>query len=62
VAEVVNLRRARKAKAKRAQDRAADAQRLKHGLSRQEREAAKAQRLLEEKRIDGHHVSDPADE
>jgi Domain of unknown function (DUF4169) len=48
--------------AKREQERTADAQRLKHGLSRQEREAAKARHLLEERRLDGHRVSDAADE
>lgn len=52
--EVVNLRLARKAKARAdKQDKAAD-NRIRFGQSKQERQQIKALRNLDEKRLDGH--------
>jgi len=42
MAEIVNLRRARKAKARDAKEREAEASRVKHGVAKPERELAKA--------------------
>jgi len=50
-AEIVNLRKVRKAKARAAHDREAEANRRLHGMTRAERE-----RLAEERRRLGAHV------
>ena len=42
MADVVNLRRARKAKSRAEKDRAADANRVKHGVAKPVRDLAKA--------------------
>jgi hypothetical protein len=42
MAEIVNLRRARKAKGRAEKDRAADANRAKHGVAKPVRDLAKA--------------------
>jgi hypothetical protein len=42
MAEIVNLRRARKAKGRAEKDRAADANRVKHGVAKPVRDLAKA--------------------
>ena len=42
MAEVINLRRARKAKGRAEKDRAADANRVKHGVAKPVRDLAKA--------------------
>ena len=42
MAEIVNLRRARKAKTRADKDRAADANRVKHGVAKPVRDLAKA--------------------
>lgn len=57
--EVVNLRQARKAAARRTKEAEAAANRLAHGRTRAEREATKAEkeraaRLLDGARRDGH--------
>ncbi len=49
----VNLRQARKRKERLEKERAAAANRVRHGTSRAERDANAAARLLEEKRLDG---------
>ena len=49
--DIVNLKRARKAKARAAHDREAEANRRLHGMSKAERE-----RLAEERRRLGAHV------
>jgi hypothetical protein len=59
-AEIVNLRRARKAKTKReALDRAAQ-NRVQFGRSRQEREGADAEAERAKLRLDGHRREDMA--
>lgn len=57
MAEIVNLRQARKAKARAEADKKADANRAKHGVAKSERELSKAEREkarrdLEQKRIE----------
>ena len=52
-AEIVNLRQARKKKARAAKDAQASENRLKHGQSRTSRRHEAAKKLLEEKRLDG---------
>jgi len=57
MAEIVNLRRARKAKVRAEKDRAADAKRVKHGVAKPARDLAKARadkaaRDLEANRLD----------
>jgi hypothetical protein len=57
MAEIVNLRRARKAKGRTEKDRAADANRVKHGVAKPARDLAKARadkaaRDLEANRLD----------
>jgi hypothetical protein len=44
MAEIVNLRRARKRKARAAAESAAEANRLKHGVAKPERDRAKIER------------------
>ena len=61
-AEIVNLRKARKARARAEHDRAAEANRRLHGMTRAERD-----RLAEEKRrrdahVDGHRREEPGDD
>jgi hypothetical protein len=52
--EIVNLRRARKQRDKRAKEEAAQANRAAHGRSKAERELTAAQAQLENARFDGH--------
>ncbi len=56
--EIVNLRRARKQKARAGSDAEAAANRAKCGASRAEREAAIRLRNLEATRLDGHRRAD----
>lgn len=56
--EIVNLRLARKAKAKAEQSQRAADNRIQFGRSRAEREKSEAERRLANRRIDGHHVGD----
>jgi hypothetical protein len=58
MAEIVNLRLARKRKARTEKDAAAEANRRKFGQSRAEREKQAAERQLAERRIDGHQRED----
>ena len=60
--EVVNLRRARKRKARDVADVAAAANRAAHGISKAEREHAKANRRLLDDRLDGLRRQGEADE
>jgi hypothetical protein len=60
--ELVNLRRARKRKAGAEAEREAAANRLAHGLSKDERRRLNAEREAETKRLDAHRLrpgSDP---
>ncbi|MGD9658539.1 MAG: DUF4169 family protein [Methylocystis sp.] len=60
--EIVNLRRARKARDKRAKEQAAQANRAAHGLSKAERELAAAQTLLQSARLDGQRRARESDD
>lgn len=53
MAEIINLRRARKAKARAGQAAQADANRIQHGLPKAERTLAAARRDLDGARLDG---------
>ena len=59
--EVVNLRLARKAKARSEKEAQAAENRLRHGQTKQERSARKAHDLREAKHLDGHRLSPDAD-
>jgi hypothetical protein len=54
VAELINLRRARKAKSRAEKDRAADASRVKHGVAKSTRDLANARVEKDENMADGH--------
>jgi hypothetical protein len=56
VAEIVNLRRARKAKARDAKAAEADANRTKHGIAKPVRDLAKAQADKEKHIADAHKL------
>ncbi|HXC53709.1 MAG TPA: DUF4169 family protein [Rhizomicrobium sp.] len=56
MAEIVNLRRARKAKARDAKSAAADASRTKHGVARPVRELAKARKEKDTRAVDAHKL------
>jgi hypothetical protein len=56
VGEIVNLRRARKRQASEAAEREAAANRLAHGLSKDERRRLKAEREAAARRLDGHRL------
>lgn len=55
--EIVNLRRARKQRDRRAKEEAAQANRAAHGRAKSERELSAAQSLLESARLDGHRCA-----
>jgi hypothetical protein len=54
--ELLNLRRARKARERAAKDQLAEANRLAFGRSRAERQASEAQMDLERARLDAHRL------
>lgn len=54
MAEIINLRQARKAKAKAEKEAEADANRVKHGTPRLLRELAKTRTEKEARDLDGH--------
>ncbi len=54
MAEIVNLRRARKAKGRAEKDRAADANRTRYGTAKSERDLVKARTEKEKNRTDAH--------
>ena len=54
MAELVNLRRARKAKAKSEKDKAAEANRVTHGTPKQLRDLAKARTDKAVRDLEGH--------
>lgn len=61
-ADIVNLRRARKAKARTAREQQAEANRLKFGRSRAERDRDRQQAGLEQRRLDGAALApDPSE-
>ena len=55
-AEIVNLRRARKAKAKGAKAAEADANRTKHGIAKPLRDLAKARKEKDAQIVDAHKL------
>ena len=57
--DVVNLRRARKAKTRSADAKAADANRVQFGRSKAERQQTAAEQTLIERRIDAHKRETP---
>jgi hypothetical protein len=54
VADLVNLRRFRKAKARAEADKTADANRVAFGRAKAEKTLTAAERAIEARRIDGH--------
>jgi hypothetical protein len=58
MAEIVNLRRARKAKTRAEKDRAADANRTKHGVAKSTRDLAKARVEKASRNNDAHRLDD----
>ena len=58
MAEIVNLRRARKAKLRAEKQRRAGENRQRFGRTRRERELADAERALEARRLDGMKRAD----
>ena len=58
MAEVVNLRRARKAKTRAEKDRAADANRAKHGVAKPTRDLAKARADKDRHAADARKLDD----
>lgn len=62
MADIVNLRQARKAKAKRAKDEIAHANRVAFGRTKAEKKLSESQKRIETKRLDGHKIEDAPDE
>ncbi len=56
--EIVNLRRARKARERRRDEDQAQENRIRHGLSKAERQMAEKARAHEAKRLDGHRLGE----
>jgi hypothetical protein len=56
MAEIVNLRRARKSKALRAKEVVAQASRAEHGVSKSAHNLAKAKAAKEKRRVDAHKL------
>jgi hypothetical protein len=56
MAEIINLRRARKAKAKTEAESQAAANRIAFGRSKAEKETGRAVQSLETQRLDGHRL------
>ena len=56
MAEILNLRQARKQKARRDAADAADRNRIAHGLSKEQRALAAGKTGLEARRLDGHRL------
>jgi Domain of unknown function (DUF4169) len=57
--EVLNLRRARKARDRAEKDRAAEANRIAFGRTKSERRGSEAQNDLERARLDAHRLERP---
>jgi hypothetical protein len=62
MAEIVNLRRARKAKAKAEKEKTAEANRVTHGTPKAARDLAKAKTELAAKRLESSRLADDRDE
>jgi hypothetical protein len=57
-AEIVNLRRVRKSKARDANAKQAETNRVQHGAAKPARALAKARRDIDAKKIDAHRLED----
>ena len=60
MAEIINLRRARKRRAREEADAAAEAARAVHGRTKAERQAQGQERALRERQLDNARLPDPA--
>ena len=58
MAEIVNLRRARKAKARDAKQAEAGANRVKHGVAKSVRDLAEARKEKDAAKVDAHRLDD----
>lgn len=58
MAEIINLRRAKKRKARHANTAAADANRAKHGIAKPLRDFAKTRQEKEQLFVDAHKLED----
>ena len=58
MAEIVNLRRARKGKARDAKAAQAESNRIKHGVAKPVRDLAKARKEHHERALDAHKLED----
>jgi hypothetical protein len=57
--EIVNLRRARKGRDRRRDEDQAQENRIRHGLSKAEKQLAEKTRTQEAKKFEGHRLEDP---
>jgi len=62
MAELINLRRARKAKARAEKDKAADANRIAHGTPKALRKLDAARKDQAAERLSGHKLENEADD
>jgi Domain of unknown function (DUF4169) len=58
MAEIVNLHRARKAKARGEKEQKAEVNRVKHGVAKPARDLAKARADKEKRALDDHRIED----
>ena len=58
MAEIVNLKRARKHKTRKAKEETAEANRIKHGVAKPARELAKARVEKDTRDIEAHKLTD----
>jgi hypothetical protein len=58
MAEIVNLRRARKQRERAAKEKDADANRAKHGTPKEERDAEAARKDARDRLLDSHKLDD----
>ncbi len=58
MAEIVNLRRARKERARKTKEKAADANRIRHGVAKPARDLAKARAEKAAHDIEAHKLTD----
>jgi len=62
MAEIVNLNRARKAKAKGQKDKMAEANRIKHGTPKHLRNLTEARKNKADQALSGHKLEKPEDD
>jgi hypothetical protein len=61
MAEIVNLRRARKARDRASAEAQAEQNRIAFGRTKAERKLTEAEKTLAERRLEGHRLSDDPD-